>query len=145
MKSTGHLTLIDLLAVVGATGLGLAWVKWVAPPDRSDAALIVLGPVVGILWHRLRGGRGILGGTLGGAAYAGIFLLYFFMGPQGSKLAGWTFKMKAMFIILISLSCAFTGTVLGVAAWLMAAAMGRPRAPKPSVMTSAVQADPDSN
>lgn len=60
MTRSGKLTSVDLIAVIAAAGLGLAWVKMVAPPDRVDPPLMVILPIVGILWHRLRGGRGIL-------------------------------------------------------------------------------------
>jgi hypothetical protein len=129
MTSAGRLTLIDLMAAIGATGLGLAWVNWVAP-GRAGPNLIVIGPLVGILWHRQRGGRGILGGTLGGAAYAGFGLLYFFTGPHGrgsaspSTMANWPFQL-----VVMTISCLAFGASMGIAAWLGAAALGRPRSP----------------
>ena len=54
MQSRHHLTLIDLMAAIGATAFGLAWVVWVAP-GRVVPALIVIGPLVGILCDRCAG------------------------------------------------------------------------------------------
>ena len=66
MRPRRHLTLIDLMAAVGAAALALGWIVWTAP-GRAGPALIIIGPIVGILWDRWRGGRGLLGGALGGA------------------------------------------------------------------------------
>jgi|GEM_PF-2662600 len=132
MRRVGRLTLIDLIAAVGATALALAWLKSVAP-GRSGPALIVIGPLVGIVFHRWRGGRGVIGGTVGGAAYAGIVMLDFFTGPHGphrpgpSTMANWPAQLLIMTTI-----CLVFGTTMGLTTWLWAAAMGRARAPAPS-------------
>jgi hypothetical protein len=130
MTSSGCLTLTDLMAAVGAAGLGLAWVHWDAP-GRAEPALIVIGPLVGILWHRWLGGRGVLGGALGGAAYAGLGLLDLVTGPHGpgrpglSDLRDWPVQVIGMTTV-----CVACGTGMGVVAWLWATAMGRPRTPE---------------
>lgn len=66
MRPGRQLTLIELMAAVVAAALGLAWIVSTAP-GRAGPALIVIGPLIGILHHRWRGGRGILGGEPGGA------------------------------------------------------------------------------
>jgi hypothetical protein len=129
LPSRHHLTLIDLMAAIGAAALGLAWVVSEAP-GRAGPALIVIGPLVGILCDRWRGGRGILGGTLGGAAYAGIGLIWTITGPHWpggaglSSMADWPVQMVIMTAI-----CLTFGTLMGVVAWLVAAMMGRSVAP----------------
>ena len=87
MTSAGRLTLIDLIAAVGAAGLGLACVGSLAP-GRAGPALIVIGPLVGILWDRRRGGGGIFGGALGGGVHAGVGRLDFVTGPHGPGRPG---------------------------------------------------------
>ena len=82
MPSRHNLTLIDLMAAVGAAALTLGWVVWDAP-DRAALALCVIGPLVGILWYRWRGCEGILGRALRGAAYAGFGLIWLVTGPHG--------------------------------------------------------------
>jgi hypothetical protein len=64
MRPRRHLTLIDLMAAVLAAALGLAWVVSTAR-GRAGPAMIVIGPLIGILYHRWRGGRGMLDGALG--------------------------------------------------------------------------------
>jgi len=57
MRPRRHLTLIDLMAAVVAAALVLG----VGRLDRSRSAgpaIIVIGPLIGILYHRWRGGRG---------------------------------------------------------------------------------------
>jgi hypothetical protein len=116
-------TLIDLIAVVTAAAVGLGWVAWAAP-GRSGPAMIVIGPLVGILWQRGRGGRGILGGLLGGAAYALSGLVLFATGPHGtgspsmSTMANWPIQVFFMTAV-----CLVFGTVLGIVAWLASTAM----------------------
>jgi hypothetical protein len=81
MRTRRHLTLIDLMAAVGAAALALGWIVWIAP-DRAAPALIVIGPLAGILCDRWRGCRGMLGGALGGAAYAGLLLIWMVTRPD---------------------------------------------------------------
>jgi hypothetical protein len=125
MPSRHRLTLMDLMAAVGAAGLGLSWVVSTAP-GRAGPTLIVVGPLVGILCDRGRGGRGILGGTLGGAAYAGFGVIMLVTGPHRpggaglSSMADWPLQLVIMTAI-----CLTFGTLMGVAAWLVAAVMGR--------------------
>jgi hypothetical protein len=129
MQSRHHFTLIDLMAAIGATAFGLAWVVWVAP-GRVAPMLIVIGPLLGILCDRWRGGRGVLGGTLGGAIYAGTGLIWLIFGPYRPRAAGlssivdWFIQM----FIITAVSLIF-GTLMGVVAWLAAAMMGRSAAP----------------
>ncbi len=86
-QSRRHLALVDLMAAVVAAALGLGWVVWVAP-GRAVPMLIVIGPLTGILSDRWRGGRGIIGGALGGAAYAGVGLIMLVTGPHGPGRLG---------------------------------------------------------
>jgi len=129
MLSRHRLTLMDLMAAVGAAGLGLGWVVSTAP-GRAGPALIVIGPLVGILCDRWRGGRGILGGTLGGAAYAGFGVIMLVTGPHWpggaglSSMADWPVQ-----VVIMTAICLTFGTLMGVAAWLVAAMMGRSVAP----------------
>jgi hypothetical protein len=129
MRPRHHFTLIDLMAAVGAAALGLGWVVSVAP-GRAGPALVVIGPLIGILCHRWRGGRGILGGTLGGTAYAGFGLIMLVTGPHRpggaalSSMADWPVQ-----VVIMTAICLTFGTLMGVAAWLAAAAMGRSVAP----------------
>lgn len=131
MSSSWRLSLIDMMAAVVAAGVGLACVAWAAP-GRAGPALIVIGPLVGILWHRGRGGRGILGGVLGGAGYAGVGLVSFFTATPGSNRAGpSTMANWPIQLVYMTAVCLAFGTCMGAVAWLAAAAMGRPRAPAP--------------
>jgi hypothetical protein len=68
MPSRRNLTLIELMAAVGAAALGLAWVASTAP-GRAGPALIVIGPLVGILCDRWRGGTGH---TRRGSGWGGV-------------------------------------------------------------------------
>jgi len=121
--------LIDLMAAIGAAALGFGWVAWVAP-GRAGPGLIVVGPLVGILCDRWRGGRGILGGTLGGAAHAVLGVIMLITGPHWpggaalSSMADWPAQVVVMTAICITF-----GSLMGVAAWLAAAVMGRSVAP----------------
>jgi hypothetical protein len=72
-----------------------------------------LGPLIGVAWHRLLGGRGVLGGLLAGAILYGGYSLYlnsrerrdpFSLGPVGD-------------LIIFSLAGAWNGLILGVVAW----------------------------
>jgi hypothetical protein len=129
MPSRHRLTLIDLMAAVGAAALGLAWVVSVAP-GRAGPALIVVGPLIGIVCHRWHGDRGILGGALGGAACAGLGLIMLDTGRRGpggaglSSIADWS-----AWVVIMRAICLTVGTLMGVATWLAAAAMGRSVAP----------------
>jgi len=120
------------MAAVGAAAVGLTWVVSEAP-GRAGPALIVIGPLVGILYDRWRGGRGILGGTLGGAAYAGFGLIMLATGPHWPGGAGLSTMAMANWpvqVVIMTAICLTFGTLMGVAAWLAAAVMGRPVAPR---------------
>jgi hypothetical protein len=125
MRPRRHLTLIDLMATVVAAALGLGWVVSSAR-GRAGPALIVIGPLIGILCDRWRGGRGILGGAAGGAVYAGVGLIWLVTGPHSPsgaallRMADWPVQV----VIMTAVSLA-VGTLMGLAAWLAAAAMGR--------------------
>jgi hypothetical protein len=123
MRPRRHLTLIDLMAAVVAAALCLAWVVSTAR-GRAGPAMIVIGPLIGILYHRWRGGRGILGGALGGAIYGGVGLIELARrdGP------GWIAKRPVEVAIMLTI-CLAVGTLMGLAAWLAAAIMGRSSAP----------------
>ena len=125
VPSRHRLTLMDLMAAVGAAGLGLAWVVSTAP-GRAGPAMIVIGPLLGILCDRWRGGRGILGGTLGGAAYAGFALILLVAGPHWQRDAGLS-SMADWAVVIFNMTaiCLILCTLIGVAAWLVAEVMGR--------------------
>jgi hypothetical protein len=131
--SRNHLTLIDLMAAVGAAALGMGFIVWDAPPPGVRAlfrSFWVIVPLVGILWDRWRGCRGILGGALGGAVEAGFALIMLVTGPHGrgmpglSSIADWPVQVVIMTAAFLTF-----GTLMGVAAWLVAAMMGRSVAP----------------
>jgi hypothetical protein len=135
--SRNHLTLIDLMAAVGAAALGMGFIVWDAPPSGVRAlfrSFWVIVPLVGILWDRWRGCMGILGGALGGAAYAGFLLIWMVAGPHGPGLPQFPivpYSIANRLIHVVSLigSGLIFGTLMGVAAWLAAAMMGRSVAP----------------
>jgi hypothetical protein len=115
-----RLTLIDLMAAIGAAALGLALIACAAPGQVAPT-MMVIAPLVGILWGRRRGGRGILGGALGGLAHAAISLPFFVLGPLRAGVVDWPAKYAGATAV-----CVAFGAMMGVAAWLVAAAMGRP-------------------
>jgi hypothetical protein len=114
--------LIDLMAAVVAAALCLAWVVSTAR-GRAGPAMIVIGPLIGILYHRWRGGRGILGGALGGAVYAGVGLIVL-----ACREPGWIAKRPVEVAIMATI-CLAVGTLMGLAAWLVATMMGRSVSP----------------
>jgi hypothetical protein len=97
--------------------------------------MIVIGPLVGILWQRSRGGRGILGGMLGGAAYALFGLIFFVTGPHGTGSASMaTMANWPVQVVIMTAVCLVFGTVSGIVAWLAATLMrslGTPNPPEP--------------
>jgi hypothetical protein len=123
LPSRYRLTLIDLMAAVGAAALALGWIVWAAP-GRAAPALISIGPLAGILWDRWRGGTGIPGGALGGAAYAGFVLVWKLTRHEPSVIASGSVPL-----VFSIAGCSLFGTLMGVAAWLVAAIMGRSVAP----------------
>jgi hypothetical protein len=141
--SRNHLTLIDVMAAAGATALGMAFIVWDAAPSGVRALFLsfwVIVPLVGILWDRWRGCMGILGGALGGAAYAGFLLIWMFAGPHGPGLPQfpimpYSLANRLVFVVFgFGIGLIF-GTLMGVAAWLAAAMMGRsvnPTLPSPN-------------
>ena len=137
MRPRRQLTLIDLMAAVVAAALGMGFIVWDPPPLGVRAlfrSFWVIVPLVGILWDRWRGGRGILGGALGGAAYAGFLLIWMIAGPHGPGLPQFPivpYSIANRLIHVVSLigSGLIFGTLMGVAAWLVAAMMGRSVAP----------------
>jgi hypothetical protein len=132
-----HLTLIDLMAAVGAAALGMGFIVWDAPPSVVHAlfrSFWVIVPLVGILWDRWRGCMGILGGALGGTAYAGFLLIWMVAGPHGPGLPQFPIVSYSIANRLIHVVSLFGiglifGTLMGVGAWLIAAMMGRSVAP----------------
>jgi hypothetical protein len=133
MKSRHHLTLIDLMATVAAAALAMGVFVWGGiPPGRElDFVFWLSVPPVGIVWDRRRGCRGILGGALGGAALAGFGLIWTITGPHRPGQMGppylATHPIAVVFVIAGPL---IFGTSMGVAAWLVAAAMGQSVASK---------------
>jgi hypothetical protein len=142
MPSRHHLTLIDLMAAVAAAALTLGVLARDPPPTPPGVRTLILifrifwliVPLVGILWDRWRGCRGILGGALGGAAYAGFLLIWMVAGPHGPGLpqfpiVPYSLTNRLVFVVLSIAGGLTLGTLMGVATWLVAAMMGRSMAP----------------
>jgi len=132
MTSRHHLTLIDQMATVGAAALGMAVLVWGGLPPRLPAWIVIFWltcPIVGILGDRWRGGRGILGGALGGAAYAVFWLIWVVTGPHGIGRGPYDIIRSPVLVVFGVASCSTAGALTGVAAWLMAAMMERSVAP----------------
>jgi hypothetical protein len=131
--SRHHLTLIDLMATVAAAALGMIPLVWDPPPPSVPVPVILfwlIVPLVGIVWDRWRGGRGILGGALGGAAEAGFALIWVITGPHMPGQMGPSYLAKSPVAVAFIIAGFLTfGTLMGVATWLVAAAMGRSVAP----------------
>src|SRR5258708_32046723 len=113
MKKPPRLTLIDLMATIGAAALALGLLRWAAPV-HAGLGLMIVGPLVGIVWQRSLGGRGIVGGTVGGGAYAALGLLDFATGPHGpgrpgpSSMADWPKQ-----VVIMATGCVAFGLVMG--------------------------------
>jgi hypothetical protein len=133
MPSRHHLTLIDLMASVAAAALGMGFLVWDPPPPGVPALIVIfwlIVPLVGILWDRWRGCRGILGGALGGAAEAGFALIWTVTGPHRPGQMGPSYIANHPIQVVFMIAGFLTfGTLMGVAAWLVAAVMGRSVAP----------------
>ncbi|WP_435016422.1 hypothetical protein TA3x_003988 [Tundrisphaera sp. TA3] len=122
-----RLTLVVLMAAIGACALGLAIVARAAPGHFAPA-LMVVPPLVGILWDRRGGGRGIRGGAVGGFLHAAICLPFFILGPVRAGLPGsWPAAYAGATVV-----CVAFGAMMGVATWLAAAVMGRTALARPS-------------
>jgi hypothetical protein len=139
MKARKHLTLIDLMATVAAAALAMGVFVWDGIPPGVPALIVLFWlsvPLVGIVWDRWRGCRGILGGALGGAAEAGVALIWVITGPHrpGQMGPSYLANNPILVVFIIALYLAF-GALMGVAAWLVAAMMGRSVAP---TLTTAV-------
>lgn len=131
MKSRHHLTLSDLMATVVAAALAMGVFAWGGIPRRMPAALVELYwvsvPVVGILWDRWRGGRGIFGGALAGAAAAGVPLIWVVIN-DGQVLrhpARLYLAIHPGVVILLFAGPVAIGSLIGVATWLVAAGLGQ--------------------
>ena len=127
MRPARRLRLIDLVAVVGAAGVGLAMIRWLAPGQLVPMTMVI-APLVGVAVDRWSGGRGILGGLLGGTVH-GVFwtaLLY-----VGAAVWGWPIGHPLMMLFGVAASVAF-GAVLGVIAWLFGSLGGRRARPDTS-------------
>lgn len=138
MSPRHHLTLIDLMATVAAAALAMGVFAWRGiPPGREWRLFIALSvPLVGIVWDRWRGGRGILGGALAGAAEFGVELIWGIIDARSPAQIGPTVLGKDPILVVYLIGGYVTfGTLMGVAAWLVAAALGqsvRPRVPDPN-------------
>jgi hypothetical protein len=126
MESRHHLTLTDLMATVAtaalATGDGI-------PPSVPPLVVIfwLTVPLVGIVWDRWRGCSGILGGALAGTAEAGFALIWVITGPHRPGQMGPSYLANNPIVVVFVIAGYLTfGTMMGVATWLVAAAMGRP-------------------
>jgi len=128
-----HLTLIDLIATVAAAALGMVALVWDPLPPSIPVAVILfwlIVPLMGIVWGRWRGGRGILGGVLGGAAQSGFGLIWVLTGPhRPGQMGPNSIANDPIGVVLMIAGFLTFGTVTGVATWLVAAAMGRSVAP----------------
>jgi hypothetical protein len=74
-------------------------------PEWRGWLLTFAGPVCGALFHQSRGGKGVLGGAIGGGISFGLVMAVYalcFLGPTTSDL---------LFAILVS---SFAGTVIGL-------------------------------
>jgi hypothetical protein len=131
--SRHHLTLIDLMAAVAAAALGMIPLVWDPPPPSVPVPVILfwlIVPLMGIVWGRWRGGRGILGGALGGAAEAAFALIWVITGPHMPGQMGPSYIANDPYLVVFWIAGFLTfGTLMGVAAWLVAAMMGRSVAP----------------
>ncbi len=119
IRPRNHLTMVDLIATVTAAALTLGWITWTAP-GRPGPFFIVIGPLLSILWDRWRGCRGVVGGALGGAAFAIALLIWMLTHPGPSLIASG--PIQAVFSIA---ACTLFGALMGVLAWLVAAMMGQ--------------------
>ena len=128
--SRHHLTLIDLMAAVVAAALGLGWVVSVAP-GRAGPALIIIGPLVGVLWDRCRGGRGHLWRDSGRGDVCGFRADHAGHWPTLARRGRSVVDGgRPVQVIIMTAICLTFGTLMGVAAWLAAAGMGRSVAPR---------------
>jgi hypothetical protein len=134
MKSRQHLTLIDVMATVAAAALAMGVFVWGGIPPGVPALIVLFWlsvPLVGIVWDRWRGCRGILGGALGRAAEAGVALILVITGPHGPGEMGASHLANNPILVVLFIAGFLTfGTSMGVAAWLVAAAMGHTVASK---------------
>jgi hypothetical protein len=61
------------MVAIASCGIALTMVRWCSVNSPQHALLFSLGPLCGIYLHRLRGGNGIGGGTIGGIASGFVF------------------------------------------------------------------------
>jgi len=72
------------------------------------------GPLLGVIWQRTSGGRGIIGGLVGGAViYGGYILLATYLSPRSNPFS---FGLAGDFLVFCFVGAA-NGLTLGVAAW----------------------------
>ena len=119
--SRHHLTLIDLIATVAAAALGMIPLVWDPPPPSVPVPVVLfwlIVPLVGIVWDRWRGGRGILGGALGGAVEAGFALIWVITGPHMPGQMGPSYIANDPYLVVFWIAGFLTfGTLMGVATW----------------------------
>ncbi len=113
MRPARRLRLIDLVAVVGAAGVGLAMIRWLAPGQLVPMAMVI-APLVGIAVDRWSGGRGVLGGLLGGVVHAVFVTALYYV---GAAVLGWQIGHPLIMLFGAAGAVAF-GAVLGIIAWL---------------------------
>ena len=130
MKSRHHLTLIDLMATVAAAALAMSVFVWGGIPPSIPPLIVLfwlIVPLVGIVWDRWRGGSGILGGALAGAAEAGFALIWVITGPHRPGQMGPAYLVNSPILVVFMIAGYLTfGTSMGVATWFVAAMMGDP-------------------
>jgi hypothetical protein len=107
---------------------------WGGIPPEMPALIVIFWlsvPLVGIVWDRWRGSRGIHGGALGGAASAGVALIWVITGPHRPGQMGPSYLANDPLLAVLMIAGHLTfGTSMGVATWLVAAAMGQSVASK---------------
>lgn len=132
MKSRHQLTLIDLMATVATAALATGVFVWGGIPPSIPPLVPTFWltvPLVGIVWDRWRGCSGVLGGSLAGAAEAGLALIWVITGPHRPGQMGPSYLANSPIVVVFMIAGFLTvGTLMGVATWLVAAAMGQPLA-----------------
>jgi hypothetical protein len=127
MESRNHLTLIDLMATVATAALAMGVFVWGGIPPSIPPLVVIFWltvPLVGIVWDRWRGRSGILGGALAGAAEAGFALIWVITGPHRPGGMGPSYLANNPIVVVFIIAGYLTfDTSMGVATWLVAAAM----------------------
>ena len=118
-------SIMDYMAFICVLGLCLAYVRWLTP-GRVGSTHVVVAPLIGSLFHRQMGGRGILGGALGGVCYAvALFAASYWLPYQLGLPSLVNMPRRGVQIFAVtSFSVAF-GTAVGLVFWIVSARMRR--------------------